>query len=214
MNFDFSATPPLSEVIRKIEKSLVHIDTPTGSGSGFVIDRDGIIITNAHVVEDHPRVTVEFADGTKWSGQVLGKDEEIDLACIGVIAPRGLDPVDTGDSDEARVGQDVVVMGYPLGSVLKGGAYRYQGDHFRQAPGLSTDRRSHKPWQQRRAIGKCLWRSDRSKYLRNRSDWRSKCHGYRLRHLHQSRSRSPGIPQARRSGCEGEPRSGRERKPN
>ncbi len=120
MSLNYRPAPPISEIIRRLEPSLVHIRTATGSGSGFVIESYGYIITNAHVVQDHPTLTVEFVDGTAVSGLVLGRDEVIDLACIQVPSHIRLAPVTTGDSENERVGEDVVVMGYPLGEMLKG----------------------------------------------------------------------------------------------
>ena len=73
---------PVSEIVRRTQPGLVHIDVPTGSGSGFVIAAEGYIITNAHVVQEHSTVIAKFVDGAEYTGVVVGRDEEIDLACI------------------------------------------------------------------------------------------------------------------------------------
>ena len=139
-SFNFQPTPPLSEIVRSTETGLVHIDTPTGTGSGFVIDTEGHIITNAHVVERHSALEVEFVDGTKVDGTVLGRDEEIDLACIVISNNSTLDPLPMGDSDDAHVGEDVLAMGYPLGDILKGSPTVTRGIiSARRVDALQTD---------------------------------------------------------------------------
>ena len=119
MDFNFRPAPRLSEIVRRIRPALVHIATPTGSGSGFVIT-PGHIITNAHVVETYAAVTVEFVDGTTTVGSVLGRDATADLACIQVYSQNALAPLPMGDSDQEQVGEDVIAMGYPLGDILRG----------------------------------------------------------------------------------------------
>ena len=114
--------PTVSEIVRQTQPGLVHVDTPTGSGSGFVIDAEGFIITNAHVVQGHSTVTAKFVDGAEYTGGVVGRDEEIDLACIRISASdtHPLSPLPLGDSDAAPVGEDVLAMGYPLADILGG----------------------------------------------------------------------------------------------
>ncbi len=86
------------------------------SGSGFVLDEDGRIVTNAHVVSGATAVTVTFPDGQIVPAQVLGKDEETDLAVLRV-APDQLDlrPLELADSDAAQPGDRVVAVGNPTG---------------------------------------------------------------------------------------------------
>ena len=120
MTFNFHPAPPLSEIVRQVQPGLVHINTSMGSGSGFIIDTTGHIITNAHVVAHSSTLTVEFTDGTQRTGLVLGIDEEIDLACIRISSPDPLMPFSMGDSDSAQVGEEVIAIGYPLGEMLRG----------------------------------------------------------------------------------------------
>ena len=119
MDFNFQTAPPISKIVQRVRPALVHISTPAGTGSGFVIT-PGHIITNAHVVEGHTELTVEFVDGTTVAGIVLGRDEEVDLACIRVASQSALNPLPMGDSDSEQVGEDVIAMGYPMGDILKG----------------------------------------------------------------------------------------------
>ncbi|MFO3795997.1 MAG: S1C family serine protease [Anaerolineales bacterium] len=85
-------------------------------GSGFVIDHEGHIVTNYHVVQDAQRVEVDFTSGYKAYGTVIGTDLDSDLAVIKVDAPtEELHPLPLGDSDQLKVGQTVVAIGNPFG---------------------------------------------------------------------------------------------------
>jgi len=84
-------------------------------GSGFVIDPDGIIITNNHVIEDADEIVVNFSDGTKYDATILGRDPKTDLAVLKVNAKRQLPFVPMGDSSKSRVGDWVIAIGNPFG---------------------------------------------------------------------------------------------------
>lgn len=87
-----------------------------GSGSGFVYDTAGDIVTNYHVVEGAKDVEVDFSSGYKTYGTVIGTDLDSDLAVVKVDAPaETLVPLPLGDSDQLRVGQTVVAIGNPFG---------------------------------------------------------------------------------------------------
>ena len=85
-----------------------------GVGSGFVIDADGLVLTNAHVVDRADKVTVTFQDGRVLDGEVLGKDPVTDVAVIGVDS-ENLPAVTLGDSDSVQQGQWAIAIGNPLG---------------------------------------------------------------------------------------------------
>jgi putative serine protease PepD len=98
--------------------SVVSVRTGSGSGTGFLVDSDGTIVTNAHVVGDASEVQVRFEDdGDLHNAQVLGVDASTDLAAIKVDASAadGVRPLQLADSDKATVGDPVVAIGYPLG---------------------------------------------------------------------------------------------------
>lgn len=87
-----------------------------GTGSGFVIDSQGLILTNYHVVSGAEAVDVILADGTTLAAQLKGYDEYYDLAVLQVDAPPDtLTPLELGDSDALQVGQSVVAIGNPFG---------------------------------------------------------------------------------------------------
>ena len=88
-----------------------------GAGSGFVIDRDGFILTNHHVIESAERITVTLADGRTFRGHVVGTDPAIDVALLRIDGARDLPEAPLGNSDQLRVGEWVCAIGNPLGYV-------------------------------------------------------------------------------------------------
>jgi len=85
-----------------------------GRGSGFIVSRDGHIVTNNHVVEGADKITVTFSDGTVHEAKVLGKDPTFDLAIL-KIEGANFPYLELGDSDTSRVGEWVVAIGNPFG---------------------------------------------------------------------------------------------------
>lgn len=89
---------------------------PLGQGSGFVIDKDGYIVTNDHVVADAGDIEVDFPSGVKAYAELIGTDLDSDLAIIKVDVPSdALVPLPLGDSDAVKVGDTVVAIGNPFG---------------------------------------------------------------------------------------------------
>lgn len=87
-----------------------------GQGSGFVWDTQGHIVTNRHVVVDAERISVQFSDGSAYAAEVVGLDQDSDLAVIKVeMDAEKLTPVILGDSNEVRVGQLAITIGNPFG---------------------------------------------------------------------------------------------------
>jgi S1-C subfamily serine protease len=88
----------------------------TGQGSGFIIDKSGIILTNAHVVSNADKVTVTLKDGRTFNGKVKGTDEVTDLAVVGIDTKGNMIPVaKLGDSDNLKVGNWAIAVGNPVG---------------------------------------------------------------------------------------------------
>lgn len=91
-------------------------ETTSGTGSGFVIDAQGHILTNYHVVEDAESVQVTLFDGTTHEARVIGADASNDVAVVKVQAPTtDLHPVSLGDSSRLLVGQKILALGNPFG---------------------------------------------------------------------------------------------------
>ncbi|WP_297722074.1 S1C family serine protease [Intestinimonas sp.] len=86
------------------------------AGSGFVITDDGYILTNYHVIEDADSIKVTFVDGSSYDAVLVGGESENDIAVLKIEAA-GLTPVIIGDSDNVRVGEQVVAIGNPLGEL-------------------------------------------------------------------------------------------------
>ncbi|HQZ96409.1 MAG TPA: Do family serine endopeptidase [Pyrinomonadaceae bacterium] len=84
-------------------------------GSGFIVEKAGYIVTNAHVVEEASRITVKLDSGEEYTAKVIGTDEQTDLAVLKIDAPKDLPFVRFGDSDKAEVGDWVLAIGSPFG---------------------------------------------------------------------------------------------------
>jgi putative serine protease PepD len=96
----------------------VKVTTPQGDalGSGFVIDTQGHIVTNDHVVDGATSISVEFEDGASYDATLVGADPSTDVAVVKVDAPSSeLTPLEFGDSSSVNVGDAVVAIGSPLG---------------------------------------------------------------------------------------------------
>jgi serine protease Do len=84
-------------------------------GSGFIVDKSGYILTNAHVIEDAARITVKLDSGEEYPAKLIGSDEETDLAVLKIDAGKDLPFVRLGNSDAAQVGDWVLALGSPFG---------------------------------------------------------------------------------------------------
>src|SRR5262245_46333240 len=88
-----------------------------GAGSGFIIDREGYILTNHHMIDAAQRITVTLADGRVFRAQVVGTDPAVDVALLKIPGSHDLPEAPLGNSDELRVGEWVCAIGNPLGYV-------------------------------------------------------------------------------------------------
>src|SRR5262249_58286372 len=86
-----------------------------GTGSGFITRKDGLILTNNHVVENAQEITVTLSDKQQHKAKVLGRDPKTDLAVIKIDAKSSLPTVTLGNSDALRVGDWVMAIGRPFG---------------------------------------------------------------------------------------------------
>ena len=124
-----NSTLTAAEIYRNTQRSVVEITVGSvqvdpfggeqqqrGQGSGFVIDSDGHIVTNDHVVEGAETVSVRFWNGDSYEANVVGTDASTDLAVIKVDAPDSvLHPLTVGDSSDLQVGNTVFALGSPFG---------------------------------------------------------------------------------------------------
>lgn len=111
------ALRPLSiELIASVaRKAVVRIETDLGTGSGFLIDPNGLVMTANHVVAGAKTIGVTLDDGRKFSATLKGRDLVRDVALVQIPAT-GLPILPHGDLGQSALGQQVVVLGYPLGS--------------------------------------------------------------------------------------------------
>ncbi|NJL74196.1 MAG: trypsin-like serine protease [Saprospiraceae bacterium] len=102
-----------------VQRNIFTMDAteiPSGTGSGFVWDKEGHIITNFHVIQGADRAQVTFADQTTWDAKVVGAAPEKDLAVLKIdIDANQLKPIPIGNSDNLRVGQFAYAIGNPFG---------------------------------------------------------------------------------------------------
>jgi len=116
---EFPPGSPFEEFFREFfDRHGGQAPTPrraTSLGSGFVIDADGLVVTNNHVVREAEEISVILHDDTVLEAEVIGTDAKTDLALLRVKSDRPLDAVRFGDSDRARVGEWVMAIGNPFG---------------------------------------------------------------------------------------------------
>ncbi len=91
-------------------------EVPKGTGSGFIYDTAGHIVTNFHVISDAKRLSVTLADHSEWEAQVVGREWDKDIAVLKIDAPpERLKPLTIGTSNDLQVGQKVLAIGNPFG---------------------------------------------------------------------------------------------------
>ena len=106
---------PIQSGSRSKENPRERVPNSPGSGSGVIVDAQGHIITNNHVVGDANEVEVRLSDRTKFIAQVIGKDPDTDLAMLKITTDRILPRAQFGDSATVKVGQWVLAVGNPFG---------------------------------------------------------------------------------------------------
>lgn len=115
--FEFPPGSPFEEFFREYRKRQKPDRPHKGMslGSGFVIDAEGYIVTNNHVIAEAEEITVIFQDNTELKAEIVGRDAKTDLALLKVEAKKKLPAIKWGDSDLARVGDWVMAIGNPFG---------------------------------------------------------------------------------------------------
>jgi len=103
-----------TEIVAAVKPAIVYIETTEGVGSGMIIDAEGYILTNAHVVAGVSTAKVKLSDGQLYSAEVKGRDEIIDVAIL-KISGENFPFLKFGDSDAIEQGNNVFTLGYPFG---------------------------------------------------------------------------------------------------
>lgn len=124
-NPDSGSPGSLSEVAAQVSPSIVGISNLNGSladqtrqessGSGVIVDKEGYIISNYHVVEGAEKLIITLVDGRQQEARLVGADPRTDLALVKIEPDSSLSPAALGDSDGLLVGQQVIAIGNPLG---------------------------------------------------------------------------------------------------
>ena len=124
-----------ADVVQQARAGVVRIEGYTSSGSGFVVDSIGHILTNEHVISGQPRLTVVFDNGERLTPRVIASDATRDIALLRVLAPRALTVLPFATS--VREGDEVIALGYPLD--ISGSMTATKGivSAFRTASGVS-----------------------------------------------------------------------------
>jgi serine protease Do len=147
-NLAQSAEPPLEQFLRRFFGQLGPLGVPdlqgpaariVALGSGFIIDPEGYIVTDTHVIAHAEKVSVLLQDNSRYPARIVGQDEMSDLALLKIDAGRPLPVVVWGDSDAARVGDWILAVGNPfgLGGTVTAGIISARGRDIRA--GLAED---------------------------------------------------------------------------
>lgn len=109
-------TPMFDDLRKQLENQFRGQKKKVSSiGSGFVISKDGFIVTNNHVIDDADEITVSLDDGSKFKAKVVGVDRKTDIALLKINTDKELKPAKFGDSTKTRIGDWAIVVGNPYG---------------------------------------------------------------------------------------------------
>jgi len=111
--FQFPPGSPFEDMFKEFNKPTER--KATALGSGFIINKKGLIVTNNHVIQGAEDIVVTFNDKSEYKAKVIGKDPYMDLAVLEIESNEKFLPVSFGDSDKARVGDWVIAIGNPFG---------------------------------------------------------------------------------------------------
>ena len=111
--FQFPPGSPFEDMFKEFNRPTER--KATALGSGFIIDKKGLVVTNNHVIQGAEDIFVTVNGTTEYKAKVIGKDPYMDLAVLEIDSKEKFQPVTFGDSDKARVGDWVIAIGNPFG---------------------------------------------------------------------------------------------------
>ena len=111
--FQFPPGSPFEDMFKEFNRPTER--QATALGSGFIIDKKGLVVTNSHVIQEAEDIFVSVNGSTEYKAKVIGKDPYMDLAVLQIESDEDFQPVSFGDSDKARVGDWVIAIGNPFG---------------------------------------------------------------------------------------------------
>ena len=112
-NFQFPPGSPFEDMFKEFNRPTER--KATGLGSGFIIDKKGIVVTNNHVIQGAEDIVVSVNGSKEYKAEVIGTDPYMDLAVLKILSNEKFIPITFGDSDKARVGDWVIAIGNPFG---------------------------------------------------------------------------------------------------
>ena len=112
-NFQFPPGSPFEDMFKEFNRPTER--KATALGSGFIIDKKGIVVTNNHVIQGAEDIIVSVNGATEYKAKVIGTDPYMDLAVLQIESDEKFKPVSFGDSDKARIGDWVIAIGNPYG---------------------------------------------------------------------------------------------------
>ena len=104
----------LAEVVERIQEGVVQVTAGSSSGSGFVIDESGVVVTNEHVVRGQRTVGIWLTNGRRYGGEVLARDSTSDLALVQIDSNDRFHAIAVGNPASARLGDEVLALGFPI----------------------------------------------------------------------------------------------------
>ena len=110
--FQFPPGSPFEDMFKEFNRPSER--KATALGSGFIIDKEGTVVTNNHVIQGAEDILVSV-NGTEYIAKVIGTDPYMDLAVLQIVSDEKFEPVEFGDSDKARIGDWVIAIGNPFG---------------------------------------------------------------------------------------------------
>ncbi len=111
-----TAVDKVKNAVVKVDKysNIMSKERMSGSGSGFVFSSDGLILTNAHVIDNSDKLIVTLLDGDEFDAEIKGIDKDTDIGIIKIYGS-GYSPAKLGESDDLKIGQLIIAIGNPLG---------------------------------------------------------------------------------------------------
>ena len=110
----------VNRALRRNFSSLNPVEVPQGSGSGFIWDQRGHVVTNFHVVYKADAIAVVLGEKHEYEGRLVGIDPDQDLAVLRIQAPEDkLIPISIGSENDLQVGQKALAIGNPFGSTIR-----------------------------------------------------------------------------------------------
>ena len=107
----------VEEIVETTSPSVVQIKAGISGGSGFIISKDGFVVTNAHILGYERKVKVWLSNGRNYDAEVMGSDNDADLALVKIDVDEQFDALPFGNPEDTRLGMEVIALGFPLADI-------------------------------------------------------------------------------------------------